>query len=265
MYTFLGLLCFKIKSNSIEISRGFALFNVIQQPIALLAQIYIHVVSSSERLLIFENDLLNLKSVSSFTKALYRTALFSVVTSTLLISQHQFWNRNRVLRLMIDACGCELSEKYSRKFAKKAKMHFIILSVVFIAIWLIQILGLLKHSLAGFAMGFALGWPYLFQSEFLSFLRTFEFFFITQLEDFKNELGVVIENFVVDGRSYLKLAKKYQKIVDFNEKFNETIGLQITMVTCCQTFVTTLAVSISHFGSVIAVNSWSRVEHLRSF
>lgn len=82
---------------------------------------------------------------------------------------------------------------------------------------------------------------------FVSFVKNFENYVLASLKEFKNDL-TELSIFGSHCKQmhiavYLKLAKRYQKLLDLVEMFNKSFGLQLTVITCLITATIVFSVS----------------------
>lgn len=256
VYTYFGLLSIEVRSNEFKCSRSFALFNVLQHLISFVSLLALNVAPSHVRSVVLESDPMSLKVFSAFAKIIFTISTLSIPVVSLFISQAQFWKRKEILQLMEDMSKLEMAESFSRKLTKMCKTHFYLFALFFTAMVMLETVGSFKHSLIGFVVGVTSVCPYLLLANFLSFLKTFEYFFIIHLQEFVHDLRTSIAKSSIDGQSFRELSKRYHKIMELNEKFNTTFGLQISLLTCSLTLMTTFAVNTFAFFINITKNNF---------
>lgn len=171
--------------------------------------------------------------------AFYVSTLVNEGTAVFLCIR-QYSNQQKVLSLVKSFDSVQFSEKLSVRLKQTWKNHIIAMFASFFFNSLVQCYGRSQMTVFGVFVFCLLTYPYYILMIFISLMTTFQYVISTFLEDFENDLNNAFE--AAEDGSYKKLSKRHQKIYDLHKKFNDTFGLDNTILTSCLACTTVLQV-----------------------
>lgn len=257
-YSLLGVLSVKVRQKQVEVSKCFAHFNTLK-PIVVLIFTLALMRDPTFRRRLMKNDQAMSMLYSNFSKVLIVTTSQINQLTTLLICLTNFWRQHQIRDFLNEAAELKLDDKCALKFKNFWRKHLTLMTILFFLIAGTQFVTKINLSILSSFYFSILLYPYFFITAFLSFLKTFEYFFTVCLKDFKHALQMCLSNPVLSSSSYHELTQKYQKMFELCESFNKVFGLQVTLTTCCVSVMTTFQVNNVNVSSLSAINTISLI------
>lgn len=236
LYTYFGILSLKLHESSFTLSPFFTCFNVARVPISF---VFYYFLLTNQRLRnhILRQDIIGSIYFSTFEKSIILISAQLIQFVTLLICTLQFFKRREIRNFMDQICKVKLSPKLSRKLLTLWKRHFVLFFCLGVFVSTVQLSTNLKSNLLSVLSFVFLCCPYFLIASFMSFTKSFEYIFISFMQDFRIELIGILKNsrcnFADRVNAFSDLSKKYQNIFELILKFNRIFGLQLTAMTSC--------------------------------
>lgn len=240
-YNLLGISSLKPDVYGWKNSSILAMFHVLKMPLVIVFTVCM-INSRIIRNLTYKLNFDEFKSQTPFSKLLIIISVEMVHISSLSICFLEFSRRKRIEKFINKMCEVTIDDSHAEKLKTRWKNHFRFISSLFLIIALSQFFTKMKFTVFGFISWIILIYPHMMMSSFLSFVKSFEIFFIILLRDFQSEFENGFKTLALDLQTYQRLLNKYQEIYEVNRDFLEVFGTQLTLMTCCVTGITTLQV-----------------------
>lgn len=220
VYSYFGVLSIKFDKNEIKNSRALGIFNILR--VFAMWLVLIFVLKSNEfRNLTLKQEMLSSKSFSAFSKNIGVVfGLFLNFTASAVWVMNCI-KRKKITNFLDEVHKCPISKS---KFQVLWTKHSLIVLVSFILINAVQVITKVRFTLLSIGTFILLIQPYLITLGFMSFVKTFEYFFFICLEDFKQYL--INSEF---QQNDIELIRKFKYIYDLNQSFKANFGFQITL------------------------------------
>lgn len=241
VYNFIGISSVKQVENCFRVSSFFAWLNLIKMIFDFIFMFFLFE-NHEIRAAILKFDIINIKSYSVFAQIIVLTSTQLVKTVSLLICIVQFLKRREIAELMNEVSGFVIDESFSRRLKSAWLRKFIKVSVAFLFTSSILYSTKFKPSLTSALWMITLVYPCLIATSFLSLVSTCKIFLVAFMQDYKNDLSKHLQD--ASQNDYHRLAVKHQKIVNLSKNINKTFGVQMTLLTCGATVVSTFQVSL---------------------
>lgn len=230
VYNYLGISSIVFRKSGITASRIIGIANVARCLIVLT--FFLFFIGNDElKRKSLRIDLKHIKKMTIVAKVAFIISTLVTETTAVFLCIRQYSNQQKVLNFVKSFENVKLSEKLGIRLKQTWITHVIVTFVLFSFVGLVQCYSRHKMTVFGFLVFFLLAYPFFILMIFMSLMKTFEYVISTFLEDFENDMS---NNFETTGdRSYKKLSKRYQKIYDLHKKFNDTFGLDNTIMTSC--------------------------------
>lgn len=252
VYTKLGILSIKFNGNSWEISKFHTFFNVFKIFIFHIFMFFFStIIDFRKSVLKFELTEMNSYSI------LMRVVIFLVnqvtVMSVSFFCWKNFIKRKAALRMTLLMTEIEISDRADKRFKKRWTRHAILLLFFFFVMSTVQYFFLMKMNLLSLTIYPIFIYPYLIHTSFISFLRTFELWFVVYLSDYNDRLKFHFEKVNFTFSDYQEMSKRYQKLYEICKAFNSVFGSSVTMLTADLTIVIVLQVIRNYFNFAVLI------------
>lgn len=225
LYNYLGILSVKVdKNNVIRVSTFITIINMSRILASLIVLAFI-MNSSDFRKAVMKNQMLSSNSYSKFSKIIGIVAGMFFNFSVLALCLIQFLRREKIIGFLNEVNRSRIDKSKFWKFWKK---QFILALTSYIFINTFQIRVKVKLTFLSIVSFIVLVEPYLYALGFMSFVKTFEYFFVFCLKDFK--LSLMTFKFKQNNDN--KLIQEYRNIYVMNQSFKSIFGMQITFIVC---------------------------------
>lgn len=232
-YNFSATLCLTYDNHVYKVSKLVAFLNVLKITIIILIAAPIAASLKESTLKFGFFDPANFSIVSRVTMF---CAAITIHASNFVLTIMQILWRNHIKDFMNEALESTPSERYLKIFQKLCIKNSMASGILFVLSSFLQYFSSMHVSFASAVIYILMVDSVEVILSFVSFVRNFENFVAVLLEEFRNDIKNLVnfEKFQEgsDEANYRKLSEKYQKIYNLVEKFNEAVGLQLTMITC---------------------------------
>lgn len=242
LYTYIGLLPIKTTSRKkFTISRFFLVFNVLKYFFSCSFAFYVFS-DLKVHILLLRSIMDSTDNYSKFSKFLAALSVKLVHITSLTVLFVQFFKSSKIVKLLhqFNESLLQSSPSAVERFQIKWKKHSIEIFFPFCFILSIQLFTKFRLSFLSLGSFLILFQPFLLMTGFLSFMKTIEYLFEILIYDFIKCLQDAQRPSSSEKKESLLI--NYQRIYDLSNEFNKTFGIQVTLMTCCITVMTTIQV-----------------------
>lgn len=235
-FNYTSILCLKpdLSSNqTFKVSRWMTLANLLKMPFVLVFSLLVSFIEPIKNE-VFHPTFIRLKDYTIFAQFALFFVMFLINNSMLLLCLLQVMKREEINDFVNRTLKHPLKEKYLKKFKKICLKNLALSLSVFGLNLILSFYGLMKLTFSSLIASFVIFYPSFVNMGFITYVQTFESFTVALMKEFKNSLkckskhSYCSQDLTVD--EFLQLSRKFQKILDLVDQFNEAFGKQMTIV-----------------------------------
>lgn len=240
---FLGITSLQLSTNEqFELSKSTALLNIIKMPFVLATSLSLSLYLPL-RDIAFNTELSELNSYSKFSVLIMMAFVYLDQVTSLILSYLNVYKWKNFADLANRLIKLSVHEKCQQKFLNILTMQIRFIVVLITFIMISQFTACMNMSFASFFFFCILNYSYLVNVGSMTLIKVFGTFLVVLLEDFKGELKSRLMKQELRLENASNMMKTYQNIYELNEEFHKTFGMQMTLLACSITTITTLQVN----------------------
>lgn len=230
-FNYSGLFCFQLKNGKFEISNFKAATNLFKMLFSYVLTILITQVYRG-KYEIFRVNIVAFPNFSVFSKIVLIASGVLITHTGIVLTIVHFGKRHAFRNLLNEALSCNLKPAYLIRFEKACFRSFAAIGVLIPTIMFLRFYSLMYLTALNFLIFLVFVYPFILLLGFICFVKIFEKFIVTSLEEIDEDLKNIRNHDRQLGfENFLMLSKKYQKLHDLAENFNTAFGSQVTVMT----------------------------------
>lgn len=222
-FNFFGVFCFTFDNDKLKILHLHEWLNLLKLPIVLILSVLLTSITSWQDE-VLNYDIIHLEKYSIFSKKLILVAIYFEQISAFWLCAVNYYYRREILNFVNKTLSNALSDAFREKFRKICNREILFFAILTSSLTFVQFLTSTNFKPASLLAHVIILYPYCAFMAFKCLLKTYEWFFVIMLQDFRNDLEQC-----EDAIAYQSLLTKYQKISSLNQDFNNVFGLQTTI------------------------------------
>lgn len=244
---FLGITSLKMNTNKqFEFSKSAALLNIIKTPFVIVTSLSLSFYLPL-RDIAFNTELSELDRYSNFSILIMMVFVYLEQVTSLTLSYLNLYKRKNFVELTNRLIILSVNEKCQQKFLNIVTRQIRFIVVLITLIMISQFTACMNMSCASFCFFCILNYSYLVNVGSMTLIKVFGTFLIVLLKDLKAELKAELTKQELSFENASNMLKTYQNIYELNEEFHKTFGMQMTVLACSITTISTLQVNFKFF------------------
>lgn len=230
-FNFFGVSCFAFDNDKLKISQLHQWLNLLKLPTVLILSILLVSIPSWQHE-VLNDDIVYLEHYSLFSKILMLVAIYLQQLSAFWLCAVNYYYRREILNFGNETLSTSISDDFRENLRKICLREILIFAALTSILTFIQYLTSSNLKPISLLAHVILLYPYCALMVFKCLMKTYEWLFVIMLQDFRNDLEQC-----EDAIACASLLRKYQKIFNLNQDFNNAFGLQTTIVAFSDVFL----------------------------